>query len=140
MNAPAHVLLRIVSGGATTATLLDADAAAGSQQIEWDGSGLPDGRYNVVLSVTDAVTTVTRSRPVQIDRVAPVLRLCSLSSARLWVSEPARVTVVLNGRAHRLTLKRRGAFSVWHRGTVRTLRAFAVDAAGNRSRVVRASR
>ena len=56
------------------------------------------------------------------------------------MSEPARVTVVLNGRARRLTLKRGGAFSVWHRGTVRTLRAFAVDAAGNRSRVVRASR
>src|SRR5439155_1218531 len=53
LNAPAHVLLRIVSGGVTTATLLDADAAAGSQQIEWDGSGLPDGRYNVVVSVTD---------------------------------------------------------------------------------------
>jgi hypothetical protein len=140
LNAPAHVLLRIVSGGATTATLLDTDAAAGSQQIEWDGNGLPDGRYNVVLSVTDAVTTVTRSRPVRIDRVAPVLRLRSLRSASLWVSEPARVTVVLNGRARRLTLKRRGAFSIWHRGTVRTLRAFAVDAAGNRSRVVRARR
>jgi len=140
LNAPAHVLLRIVSGGATAATLLDADAVAGPQQIQWDGSGLPDGRYNVVLSVTDSLTTVMRSRSVWIDRVAPVLRLVSLRSARLWVSEPARVTVVLNGRARRLTLKRPGAFSIWHRGTVRTLRAFAVDAAGNRSRVIRAQR
>jgi len=140
LNAPAHVLLRIVSGGATAATLLDADAVAGPQQIQWDGSGLSDGRYNVVLSVTDSLTTVTRSRPVWIDRVAPVLRLISLRSARLWVSEPARVTVVLNGRARRLTLKRPGAFSIWHRGTVRTLRAFAVDAAGNRSRAIGARR
>jgi hypothetical protein len=77
---------------------------------------------------------------VRIDRVAPVLRLLSLRSARLWVSEPARVTVVLNGRAHRLTLKRPGAFGIWRRATVRTLRAFAVDAAGNRSHVVRAKR
>jgi hypothetical protein len=138
LNAPAHVLLRIASGGPT---LLDADVpTAGPQQIEWDGSGLPDGRYNVVLSVTDSLTTVTRSRPIRIDRVAPRLRLLSLRSARLWVSEPARITIVLNGRARRLTPKRPGAFSVWHRGTVRTLRAFAVDAAGNRSRVLRARR
>ena len=60
------------------------------------------------------------------------------ATARRFLREGA--TVVLNGRARRVTLKRRGAFSVWHRGTVRTLRAFAVDAAGNRSRVVRASR
>jgi N-acetylmuramoyl-L-alanine amidase len=137
LNAPAHVLLRAASVGPT---LLDADVPAGSQQIDWDGSGLPDGRYSVVLSVTDSLTTVTRSRPVRIDRVAPRLRLLSLRSARLWVSEPARVTIVLNGRARRVTLKRPGAFSVWHRRTARTLRAFAVDAAGNRSRVIRARR
>jgi hypothetical protein len=83
---------------------------------------------------------VTRSRPIRIDRVAPVLRLLSLRSARLWISEAARVTVVLNGRTRRLTVKRRGAFSIWHRGTMRTLRAFAVDAAGNRSGVLRARR
>jgi len=140
LNAPAHVLLRIVSEGATAATLLDAAAAAGPQRIAWDGGGLPDGRYSVVLSVTDAMTTVTRSRPLQIDRVAPVLRLLSLQALQLWVSEPARLTIVLNGRAQRLNVKRRGAFRVAHRGTVRTLRAFAVDAAGNRSRVVRATR
>ena len=136
LNAPAHVRLRIASG----ATLLDADLPAGQQEIAWDGSGLPDGRYSVVLSLTDSLTTVTRSRPVVIDRVPPSLRLVSLRSARLWLSEPARVTVVLNGRTRRLTLRRPGAFSVWHRGTVRTLRAVAVDAAGNRSRVIRAGR
>src|SRR5581483_10042707 len=110
------------------------------QQIAWDGSGVPDGRYNAVLSVTDSLTTVTRSRPVRIDRVAPRLRLLSLRALRLWVNEAARVTVVVNGRARRVTVKRPGAFSVWHRGAVATLRAFAVDEAGNRSRVLRARR
>jgi N-acetylmuramoyl-L-alanine amidase len=137
LNAPAHVLLRVGSGGPT---LLDADLMAGPQQIDWDGSGLPDGRYSVLLSVTDSVATVTRSRRVRIDRTAPVLRLQSLRSARLWVSEPARVTVVLNGRTRRLTLKHRGSFAVWRRGTVRTLRAVAVDSAGNRSRMIRVRR
>ena len=140
LKVPAHVQLRITSAGATVATLLAADAGAGPQQIEWDGGGLPDGRYSVVLSVTDALTTVTRSRPLRIDRVAPVLRLLSLRALQLWLSEPARLTIVLNGRAHRLNIKRRGSFRVGHHGTVRTLRAFAVDAAGNRSRVVRATR
>jgi hypothetical protein len=140
LNAPAHVQLRIVSGGATVATLLDADASPGPQQIEWDGGGLPDGRYSVVLSVADSLTTVTRSRSVRIDRAAPRLRLLSLRLLRLWVSEPARVTLFVNGRASRLTIKRPGAFTVWHRATVRTLRTFAVDAAGNRSRVLRARR
>jgi len=140
LNAPAHIQLRIVSKGVTVATLLDSDLGAGTQQVEWDGSGLPDGRYSAMLTVTDAVTTVTRSRSLRIDRVAPILRLLSLAAVRLWISEPAQVTVVLNGRAQRLTLKRGGAFSVGHRGTVRTLRAFAVDAAGNRSRVLRARR
>jgi N-acetylmuramoyl-L-alanine amidase len=136
LNAPAHVRLRIVSGDTTVSTLLDADATAGPQQVEWDGGALADGSYSVALNVTDSLTTVTRSRPVRIDRVAPVLRLLSLGLARLWVSEPARVTAVLNGRTRRLTVKQRGAFSIWHRGTVRTLRAYAVDAAGNRSRIV----
>jgi hypothetical protein len=69
--------------------------------------------------------------------VAPALRLLSLRSLRFWLSEPARVTVVLNGRARRLTLKRGGAFRVGYRRTVRSLRAYAVDAAGNRSRIIR---
>jgi hypothetical protein len=67
-----------------------------------------------------------------------VLRLLSLRSLRFSLSEPARVTLVLNGRTRRLTLKRAGSFRVPYRRTVRSLRAFAVDAAGNRSKVIRA--
>jgi flagellar hook assembly protein FlgD len=140
LSVPATVQLRVVSGGSTVATLVDGDLAAGSQQVEWDGGGLPDGRYGAVLSVTDSFTTVTRSRAVQIDRTAPVLRLLSLRSLRFSLSEPARVTLVLNGRARRLTLRRAGSFRIGYRGTVRTLRGFAVDAAGNRSKVIRARR
>ena len=136
----ATVQLRIVSGGSTVATLVDGDLAAGSRQVEWDGGGLPDGRYAAVLSVTDPFTTVTRSRAVRIDRIAPVLRLLSLRSLRFSLSEPARVTLVLNGRTRRLTLKRAGSFRVGYRWTVRSLRGFAVDAAGNRSKVIRARR
>jgi hypothetical protein len=140
LAVPAYAQLRIVSGGSPVATLLAGDLPAGEQQVDWDGGGLPDGRYRAVLSVTDSFTTVTRSRPLRIDRVAPVLRLRSLRSLRFWLSEPARVTLVLNGRVRRLTLKRPGSFRVGYPRTVRSLRAFTVDAAGNRSKVIRARR
>ena len=137
LAAPALVELRIVSGGSTVATLVDGEYPAGSQSVAWDGDGLPGGRYRALLSVTDSFTTVIRSRALRIDRVAPVLRLLSFRSLRFWLSEPARVTIVLNGRARRLTLKRGGAFRLGYRRTVRSLTAYAVDAAGNRSRIIR---
>ena len=140
LNAPAGVSLRIVSGGATVATLLDGDFGAGVQEPTWDGAGARDGRYRAVLTVTDSVATVVRTRVLRLDRVPPALRLLSLRYLRFRLSEPARFTLVLNGRARRLNVKRAGVFRVGHRGTVRTLRAWAVDAAGNRSRVIRGRR
>jgi hypothetical protein len=137
LAASALVELRIVSGRSTVATLLAGEYPPGVQSVEWDGAGLPSGRYRALLSVTDSLTTVMRTRSLRIDRVAPVLRLLSLRSLRFWLSEPARVTLVLNGSARRLTLKRGGFFRVGYRRTVRSLRAYAVDSAGNRSRIIR---
>jgi hypothetical protein len=140
LNAPASVTLRIVSGATTVTTLLDGDFAAGVQEASWDGAGVRSGRYRAVLTVTDPVATVVRTRALRLDRVRPVLRLLSLRYLRFRLSEPARVTLVLNGRPRRLTIRRPGVFRVGHRGTVRSLRAWAVDTAGNRSRVIRARR
>jgi hypothetical protein len=140
LGGAAYVQLRIVSGTTTVATLADGELEAGPEQFEWNAAGLPEGRYGAVLTVTDAFASVTRSRALRIDRTAPVLRLLSFRSLRFSLSEPAQVTLVLNGRARRLTLKRGGVFRVGYGRTVRTLRAFAVDAAGNRGRVIRARR
>jgi hypothetical protein len=93
-----------------------------------------------VLTVTDSIATVVRARALRLDRTAPVLRLLSLRYLRFSLSEPARLTLVLNGATHRVSVRRAGVFRVGHRGTVRSLRAYAVDAAGNRSRVIRARR
>jgi N-acetylmuramoyl-L-alanine amidase len=140
LNAPASVSLRVVSGHTTVATLLDGDFGAGEQEPSWDGAGVRDGKYKAVLTVTDSVATVVRTRTLRLDRTPPVLRLLSLRYLSFRLSEPARVTLVLNGRARKLTVKRPGVFRVGHRGTVRTLRAWAVDAAGNRSRIIRGRR
>jgi flagellar hook assembly protein FlgD len=137
LNAPAHVRLRILRGTSVVATPLDADLAAGPQNLTWDGGGLPDGRYSAVVSATDSLITVKQSVLVRIDRVAPTLRLVSFRLLRFWVSEPTQVTVVLNGRAHRLAIKRAGFFRVGHNGRVRAVRAYARDLAGNQSRQVR---
>jgi N-acetylmuramoyl-L-alanine amidase len=134
LNAAAHVRLRILRGTSVVATPLEADLAAGPQHLTWDGAGLPDGRYSAVLSATDSLITVKQSVLVRIDRVAPTLRLVSFRLLRFWVSEPAQVTVVLNGRAHRLAIKRAGFFRVGHNGKVRAARAYARDLAGNQSR------
>ena len=66
-----RVSLRIVSGGATVATLLDGDFGAGVQEPTWDGAGVRDGRYRAVLTVTDSVATVVRTRALRLDRAPP---------------------------------------------------------------------
>jgi N-acetylmuramoyl-L-alanine amidase len=137
LNAPAHVQLRILRGTSVLATPLDVDLAAGPQRLTWDGGGLPDGRYSAVLSATDSLFTVKQSLIVRLDREAPKLRLASFRLLRFWLSEPARVTVVLNGRPHVLMIKRAGFFRVGHTGPVRAVRAYARDLAGNQSRQVR---
>jgi hypothetical protein len=133
---PARTQLRILRGSALVATLLDTQLGAGPQRLSWDGGGLPDGRYSAVVSATDSLLTVKQSVVVRIDRRPPVLRLASLAPLKLWLSEPAQVTIVLNGRTHRLTRKAAGFFRVARTGVVRSLAAFAVDEAGNRSRTI----
>ncbi len=137
LNATAHVRLRILRGSTVLATPLDTALAVGPQRLTWDGSGLPDGRYSAVLSATDSLLTVKQSLIVRLDRVAPALRLASFRLLRFWLSEPAQVTIVLNGHPHVLAIKRAGFFRVGHSGRVRAMRAYARDLAGNQSRQVR---
>jgi hypothetical protein len=84
--------------------------------------------------------TVKQSLIVRIDRRPPVLRLVSPARLELWLSEPARVTIVLNGRTQRFTRRRPGSFRVAHARPVRTLSAYAVDLAGNRGRTIQVRR
>ncbi len=137
LYGPAAVRLRIFSGTTPVASLLDAELNAGIQRVDWDGGGLPDGAYTAVLDANDSLLTLRRSLPVTIDRVRPALRLLSARYLRFRLSEPARLTLVLNGHAHRLIRRHSGVFRVGHRGTVRSVRVFATDAAGNRSRTIR---
>ena len=108
LNAAAHVQLRILRAGALVATPFEGDLQAGPQRLSWDGGGLQDGRYTAVVVATDSLMTVKQSVFVQLDTNAPTLRLVSFRLLRFWLSEPGRLTVVLNGRAHVVAVKRAG--------------------------------
>jgi hypothetical protein len=139
LNA-AHVTVRVLHGAQTVATLMQSVLAPGSQQLSWNGSMLPDGRYIVEVYATDSLLTVTQRVAVQIDRRAPTVRLVSLRSAIVRVSEPGTLVAAVNGRWRKLVVRRAGLVRVPHRGTVRGLTAFELDKAGNKSRVLSARR
>jgi hypothetical protein len=71
----------------------------------------------------------------RIDTKPPTLRARSFRALRFWVSEPATVTLVLNG-ARVVRSVHAGTFSYRH-GTVRSVRISARDAAGNVSPTLR---
>jgi hypothetical protein len=137
---PAHVEVRVLRSGGVVATLLESDLGPGTQRLSWNGSKLPDGRYIVEVDATDSLLTVTQRVAVKIDRRAPTLRLVSLQSAIVRVSEPGTLVVAVNGRWRKLTVRRAGLVRVPHTGRVRGLTAYALDLAGNKSRVVSARR
>ncbi|HEU5363843.1 MAG TPA: hypothetical protein VFU56_10905, partial [Gaiellaceae bacterium] len=139
LAAPALVRLEIRSGDAVVAAPFSALLPAGANTIPWDGSGfagrLPDGTYQAVLTVTDALGEVPVSTPVVVDTTAPQLQLLDRATLLFSLDEPATVTVVVNGT----TITRQqaaGTFGVAFQGAVTSVTAQAVDAAGNASATV----
>jgi flagellar hook assembly protein FlgD len=69
LGGPAQVTgVAIDATGATAAQVLDEDAPAGDQTFLWDASGLPDGRYRVVLTATAGAKHVTKAADFVVDR------------------------------------------------------------------------
>jgi N-acetylmuramoyl-L-alanine amidase len=137
---PAHAEVRVLRGTQVFATLLEKDLPAGKQRLTWDGSRLPDGRYTVSVGAADSLLDVTRALRVTIDRKPPLVRLISFSPLTFRVTEPGRLVVAVNGRWRRVALKRAGLVRLGNRTPVRSVTAYAVDLAGNKSRAVRARR
>jgi hypothetical protein len=134
LTGPATVNVRVLkgtSGRAVTATLVNGPLPPGQQVIPWPGPAA-DGAYRVIVSATDALTTVQEGGRITVDTVAPKLALVSLAKLNFRVSERSVVTLTVNGKRI-VKIEKRGAFHVPFRGAPRTLRAVAEDAAGNRS-------
>ena len=127
----AAVRLSVAQGGKTVVPVYYASLPPGPQTVTWAISGTKDGTYAGVLNTGIA----DRSVLFKIDKTAPRLRALSFRGLRFWVSEPATITLVVNGA--RVARKvRGGAFSFRH-GRVRSVRITARDAAGNLSRTLR---
>jgi hypothetical protein len=135
LTRPAPARLTIAQRGKTVADVYSATAPAGTQTIGWNGSSVKDGTYAAVLTTMDQFGTLTRSALFRIDRTPPRLRALSFRALRFWVSEPAKIRLVVNGRVLMANV-RAGVFG-FRLGSVRTVRINAQDAAGNVSRTLR---
>jgi N-acetylmuramoyl-L-alanine amidase len=141
LAAPATVRLDIVANGLALATpLAPSFLQPGTFVLGWDGSvngaAVPDGTYAAVLTVTGLAGDVAIPLSIQVDTTAPVLDLLDPATLRFRLSEPATVTLVVNG-TRIVRVEPAGVFTV-HRGSVvvRSLSASAADAAGNVSSTV----
>ena len=131
----AAVRLDIQRAGKTVAPVYAATAPPGTQSVTWNAAGAKDGVYAGALTTSGEVGSATRTALFRVDRTPPTLRARSYRGLRFWVSEPAEVTLVVNGA--RVTRSvRAGTFSFAH-GRVRTVRILARDAAGNLSRTLK---
>ena len=141
LAAPARVRITLLREGKWVATVVDDQLEAGAQALSWTGSrgGRParDGQYTARVEATDSIATTRIEVPFSLDGSAPVLRIQSVSPPRLWVSEPAVVTLVVNNARRRIEVGQRGAFAIPRVQRIATLVATARDAAGNASAQLR---
>jgi hypothetical protein len=131
----ADVRLDIQRGGKLVVPVYSATLAPGVQSIAWKAAGTPDGTYAGALTTSGAVGKATRTVLFRVDTKPPTLRVRSFRTLRFWVSEPATVTLILNGKSVVRSV-RAGTFSYGH-GRVRSVRIVARDIAGNLSRTLR---
>jgi hypothetical protein len=134
LAAAATVRLRVLREGKWVATPFTGPLGPGPQTLRWSGtrsSGtVRDGAYTAVLEATDVVGTSQASLPFQLDAQPPLLKLLA-RPLRLWVSEPATVTVRVNGSLRRLVATAAGAVPLTGILSVKTLVAVARDAGGS---------
>ncbi len=136
------VRIDVEQGGVVLATPFAGSLEPGPQTIVWDGTGadglLPDGRYEMVVTVTDQLGDVQLMLPITIDTSPPVLKILDPHTLRFSLDEPATVTVLVNQRTRIVRAEPKGAFTIPFQGGVFELSAEAQDAAGNLSAVVTA--
>jgi hypothetical protein len=137
LAAAATVRVRILRDGKWVATPFKGALAPGPQLVGWDGAKrlgrALDGSYTAVVEATDAVGTAAITLPFLKDTTPPRLRVLAGKKPRLWVSEPASLTVRVNGAVRRLAVDAAGPVALPGVRTLRTLVAVARDAAGNRT-------
>jgi hypothetical protein len=137
---PAAVRVRVLRDGKWVATVFAGDLAAGARVVRWDGAKrqgrLLDGAYTAEVDATDAVGTSSLALPFASDTHAPAVQILAGKPLRVRVSEPALLTLRVNGHALSVRAAAAGVVRVPWTGPVGRVRVVAWDSAGNVSRPV----
>jgi flagellar hook assembly protein FlgD len=141
LAASVPLRLEVQKDGVPVVTLFNGQRGPGPQVVDWNGKDangvpLPDGSYQLVATVTDALGSVPIALPLVVDSTPPVLTLLDPKTLRFTLSEPATLTLLVNG-ANEVKLEPAGTFTVPPpKAGVSTVSAQARDAAGNVSATV----
>ena len=137
LAAPAEVRLRIVKNGKWVATPFSGSLEAGPKKVDWNGAKrvgrLVDGMYEAILEATDPIATSTVALPFAADTRQPKLRIVQRSPLRIWVSEPARLTLRFGARSLVYDAAAAGTARIPNAPRLGIVRAVAWDPAGNTS-------
>ena len=133
----ADVRLRIFRDGKWVATPFAGPLDGGVRTVEWDGSKrigrLLDGAYEAVVEATDAIATSRLGVPFGSDTRRPQVKIVQRFPLRVWVSEPARLTLRFGARNLVYEATAAGTARIPNTPRLGIVRAVAWDAAGNTS-------
>jgi hypothetical protein len=132
--------VRVLRDGSWVATLSSEVAPAGAHTVRWDGAKrlgrLLDGAYTAVVDATTPIGTSSYAVPFVSDTQAPTVRILPGRPLRVWVSEPARLTVRVDGHPLDVSARVAGVVAIPWRAPAGHVRVVAWDAAGNASKPV----
>jgi hypothetical protein len=137
---PVPVQILVEQLGGLSGTIFSGSLGSGPQSLVWNGTingvRVPDGVYEAVAVVSDGLGSPPFVLPLTVDTTPPTLTLLDAATLRFQLSEPATVTVTIDGQAV-VRQEPQGAFTIpWQGGPVATISAQADDAAGNLSATV----
>jgi hypothetical protein len=137
LTVPSDVRIRIEREGRWVASPLLASFPAGTQRFVWDGRRarglIRDGEYTAVVEASGGVGPIAFGVPFSSDATAPRVRILPGRRLQVEVSEPAMLTLVIDGQALKREVKRAGVVRIPWAGPARRVRVVAWDAAGNTS-------
>jgi hypothetical protein len=137
LTASAQIRVRILKQGKWVATPFKGPLEPGAQKIEWDGAKrvgrLVDGQYEAVVEAIDSFATTSVAVPFSADTRAPKVKILQRSPLKLWLSEPATVTLRFGTRRLVYDAVAAGEALVPKAPKLGLVRAVAWDAAGNKS-------
>jgi hypothetical protein len=139
LQSPAEVRLRVLRDGKWVSTPFSGPLEPGPRRIEWNGTKrvgrLRDGEYEAVVEARDTVATSALAVLFAADTRDPKVRIVQRAPLKVWLSEPARLTVRVGGRSFKREVAAAGESRI-NAPRLGLVRIVAWDLAGNASGAV----